>query len=554
MLDHETRTTILKLHQKGHGKKKIAREVKVSLGAVKQVLRSGQAEVPALDRPERLTPHLERIRGLFVACAGNLVRVHEELAAEGVEASYPCLTAFCRRHQIGHGPKVPAGRYHFEPGQEMQHDTSPHTIRVGGQPRKYQCASLVLCYSRMIYAQVYRRWTRFECRVFLTEAIVALGGAAAQCMLDNSSVIIARGRGKDAVPADAMQALGERFGFRFVAHEVGDANRSARVERPFDYIENNFYPGRTFADDDDLNAQLRAWCDRVNRKPRRALPSPPIELWAAERPALRPLPLFIPEVYDVHPRRVDVEGFVNLHHNRYSVSGALIGRQVEVRETAQRVRVYDGHRLLADHARLPHGEGTRSTLPEHGVVWRPRTPAPHGPEERLLRATDPDLAALCDLLRKRHGGAAVRAIRRLHRLYLDYPTASLVAATRQAVTYGLCDLGRLESMVLRAVAGDFFRLPTGDDTPPTSTLPQERPCDPKDSTKQEHPPGDEPPAGPRDDELDIDLDLDDEPSGPELPEPGEGGDQLALDLESITADEDLELDIVVVDDDDPDHG
>lgn len=168
-------------------------------------------------------------------------------------------------------------------------------------------------------------------------------------------------------------------------------------------------------------------------------------------------------------------------------------------------------------------------------------------------ATDPGLAALCDLLRKRHGGAAVRAIRRLHRLYLDYPTASLVAATRQAVTYGLCDLGRLESMVLRAVAGDFFRLPTDDDTPPTSTLTQERPCDPKGSTKQEHPPGDEPPAGPRGDELVIELDLDDEPSGPELPEPGKGGDQLALDLESITADEDLELDIVVVDDD-PDRG
>jgi hypothetical protein len=31
-----------------------------------------------------------------------------------------------------------------------------------------------------------------------------------------------------------------------MAHQPGDKNRSGRVERPFHYIENNFYPGRTF--------------------------------------------------------------------------------------------------------------------------------------------------------------------------------------------------------------------------------------------------------------------------------------------------------------------
>ncbi|MEL6185075.1 MAG: hypothetical protein AAFU79_10660 [Myxococcota bacterium] len=65
-------------------------------------------------------------------------------------------------------------------------------------------------------------------------------------MIDNSSVIIAQGRGKDARPTPAMQALAHRFGFRFEAHAVGHANRSGRVERPFRYIENNFYKGRTF--------------------------------------------------------------------------------------------------------------------------------------------------------------------------------------------------------------------------------------------------------------------------------------------------------------------
>ena len=46
--------------------------------------------------------------------------------ARGATLSYPALTAFCRRHGIGHDPPEPAGRYDFAPGQEMQHDTSPH--------------------------------------------------------------------------------------------------------------------------------------------------------------------------------------------------------------------------------------------------------------------------------------------------------------------------------------------------------------------------------------------------------------------------------------------
>ena len=83
------------------------------------------------------------------------MRVHEELVAGGAELSYPALTAFCRRHGIGQRAAVPAGHYHFAPGVEMQHDTSPHEVELGGRKRKAQTASAVLCYSRMLFFQFY---------------------------------------------------------------------------------------------------------------------------------------------------------------------------------------------------------------------------------------------------------------------------------------------------------------------------------------------------------------------------------------------------------------
>jgi hypothetical protein len=74
------------------------------------------------------------------------------------------------------------------------------------------------------------------------------------------------------------------------------------------------------------------------------------------------------------------------------------------------------------------------------------------------------MAAMVDALQKRHGGRATRTLMRLHRIWLDYPTEPLRSALIVALEHGLFDLDRIETLVLRHVAGDFFRLPTGNDT------------------------------------------------------------------------------------------
>ncbi|MEN8185323.1 MAG: helix-turn-helix domain-containing protein, partial [Myxococcota bacterium] len=263
MLDEPRRQAILRLLLDGHGVREVARAVGVSRNSVRRVRREGSASVPEILRLEQLDPHRERIEALVKGCQGNLVRVHEELEGEGVLVGYSTLTAFCRRHALTGRPKVRAGQYHFAPGEEMQHDTSPHDIVIGGRRRRMQCASVVLCYSRQMYAQVYPTFNRFYAKAFLTNALRRFGGAARRCMVDNTSVVVAAGTGPNARIAPEMEAFGERFGFHFAAHAVGHANRSARVERPFAYLERNFYPGRTFQDSADLNTQLAAWCEKV---------------------------------------------------------------------------------------------------------------------------------------------------------------------------------------------------------------------------------------------------------------------------------------------------
>src|SRR6266567_4064525 len=281
MLSQDQRTTIVELHAQGVSKREIARVLNISRLSVRKVLRANSAEVPKLLRPEKAEPHRQQILELLDSCKGNLVRVREELAASGVHLSYSTLTAFCRRHGIGQQPIVPSGNYHFQPGEEIQHDTSPHELELSGKRRKVQTASAVLCYSRILFFQMYPTFQRFDCKVFLTDALRYFGSVPTRVVIDNTHVVVLRGTGREMVPVPEMAAFAERFGFQFVAHELGDANRSARVERPFWFIEKNFLAGRRFASWQDLNQQARQWCDRVNatykkhiRAARREQPAP----------------------------------------------------------------------------------------------------------------------------------------------------------------------------------------------------------------------------------------------------------------------------------------
>jgi hypothetical protein len=423
--------------------------------------------VPELQCPQKAEPHRQQILELFEQCKGNLVRVHEELVASGgAELSYAALTAFCRRHGIGYAPPTPAGQYDFAPGEEMQHDTSPHDLELGGKKRKVQTASAVLCYSRMLFFQCYPNFRRFDCKVFLTEALRFMGGATTRVMIDNTHVVVLRGSGRDMVPVPEMAAFGERFGFQFVAHAIGNANRSGRVERPFHFIENNFLAGRTFRSWEDLNQRAREWCDKVNSTYKKHIRAVPRELFAVERLHLKPLPAWIPEVYRLQQRLVDIEGYVALNSNRYSVPVDWIGRRVEVRETRDKIEIQLDARRLVTHRRIAEAEHQRVMLAEHRPPrgQRDARPDPH-PEEKAIITAAPELADYVVGLKQRSRKVVTLALRQLLRLVREYPREPLLGAVREAGRYGLYDLDRLERMILRRVTREYFLLEgeSGDD-------------------------------------------------------------------------------------------
>jgi hypothetical protein len=317
----------------------------------------------------------------------------------------------------------------------------------------------------MLFFQCYPCFTRFECKVFLTDAAGYFDGSCAVTMIDNTHVVVLKGTGASMVPVPEMAAFAERYGFVFKAHEVGDANRSARVEGPFWFIKNNFFAGRSFCDWDDLNAQAREWCDKVNSTYKRRLRAAPRELYAMEKSYLKPLPTWVPEVYRLHQRVVDGERYVTLHTNRYSVPAEWMLRQVEVRETKNRVEISLDKRRSVCHRRLLEPTGRKVTLPQHRLPrgQRPKRRGP-SPEETAILQALPEISGYLKAFKAKSRKQTTLALRQLRRMIREYPQQPLLAAVREAEHYGLFDLDRLERMVLRKIASDYFRLAGPGDT------------------------------------------------------------------------------------------
>lgn len=449
------------MQQQGLTYRAISRLLKLSRNTIRSVLAAG-ADVPPLQREEPWAERIPLVREIFARCGGNAVRIQEILKAEyDTDIAYSTLTRLIQTHAL-RKPIVRVGEYHFEPGLEMQHDTSPHKIKVGDTMVTAQCASLVLAYSRYLFMQYYPCFTRFEAKTFLKAAFEFMQGNCRRCVVDNTSVILAAGSGADAVIAPEMATFSRMFGFEFIAHRIGHADRKARVERPFFYIETNFLAGRYFNDWDDLNQQARRWCiDVTNKKEKRSLGMDPETAFIKEKPYLILLPAVLPPIYEHTQRGVDSKGFINLDTNRYSVPEKLIGKQVDVYKYLDAVRITYRHQDIAEHPRLAGKRYGESRLKNH------HTKIQYQQANLVLKQTEESLRACHEIvgnytseLKKHVRGAGVRQLNRLLALKHTYPLDAFIGAIQQASRYGLYDLHRLEELIIKFVAGNYFNLTT----------------------------------------------------------------------------------------------
>lgn len=135
-----------------------------------------------------------------------------------------------------------------------------------------------------------------------------------------------------------------------------------KVENGVRYLKQNFWPGRRFTDDVDLNHQVLAWCNKVSQRIHGTTGERPCDRRALE--SFQPLPA--PSVmakYVTETRSVSRDGFVSFDGSRYGVPWHLVGQEVQVRQMGAYVEVLHQGKI---RVQLPKALLPKTTVPLPG--------------------------------------------------------------------------------------------------------------------------------------------------------------------------------------------
>lgn len=447
MIEASKRKAIFLLHQQGMSVREIARRLGASRNTVRAVI-AQEGQMPKLLRVPKQAIDPDLLRTLHGQCQGWIQRVHEKLHEEhGLKIKYSTLTLLLRQLGISKPAASRCERVPDEPGAEMQHDTSPYTVLLAGQPVKVIASLLYLRYSKRRYLRFYRCFDRFKMKCFLHRALMYWRYAPKQCIIDNTNLARLRGTGARAIMVPEMEAFSKQSSFQFVCHAKGHPDRKAGEERSFWTVETNFLPGRSFHSLADLNQQALEWSTvRLEHRPQGKAKLIPAKAFEHEQAFLTPLPPHLPAPYQVHQRTIDQYGYVAFDVNYYWTPEPQRGL-VTVLEYEDRLALCQGAQILLEYTLAP--EGTQNQL------FRPAgTPPPRGqphnrkhssdPEEQRLRALDPAVGAYLDAVLQEPGVQRHVFLKRLHAFSQQLSRELFVQSLGRAHKYRIKSLDVLE--------------------------------------------------------------------------------------------------------------
>ncbi|MGB8652058.1 MAG: IS21 family transposase [Mycobacteriales bacterium] len=369
MLSVEDWAEIRRLHRaEGMPIKTIARVMRVSRNTVRAALRSDGPPKYERSGPGSIVDGVEpRIRELLQAWPTMPATVIAERI--GWDRSIRVLSDRVAELRPVYLPPDPAGRTTYLAGEIAQCDFwfPPITLPVGfGQTRpatQLPVLTMVTGYSRWASALLVPTRGAPDLFAGSWQLLVALGAVPRVLVWDGEGAVGRWRAGKPELTEDCQGFRGT-LGAKLLICKPRDPEAKGLVERFHDYLERSFLPGRTFTGPADFNAQLQAWLQLVNGRPRRALGCAPTDRIAADRAAMLALPPVAPVTGWRSTTRLARDHYVRLDSNDYSVHPAVIGRRVDIHADLGRVRVFSDGNLVADHERLWARHQTISA-PEH---------------------------------------------------------------------------------------------------------------------------------------------------------------------------------------------
>lgn len=298
MIGLEKRVLLKHYLDQGLSQAAIARELGISRRTVIRLVQSGELDRdldlppkygPRPPGPSKLDPYKAIIQQRLADYpALSSVRLLEEIQADGYAGCYSLLRDYVRSIRPRPLPEPP-NRFETPPGKQAQVDFAEFRLPWG----KRYALVVVLGHSRHKWFRFFDRQDMRSLFRGLEEAFHFFGGVPEELLFDQMKAVITRDLrllGGQLVLNEEFQRFAAHWGFKAKACRPYRARTKGKVERPIRYIRENFFYGRTFLNDADLDEQRSHWLEKANRRIHRTTNEVPLERFERdERHLLRPL-------------------------------------------------------------------------------------------------------------------------------------------------------------------------------------------------------------------------------------------------------------------------
>lgn len=328
---------VQELHRKKIPIAQIARELEMTRNTVKRLIKL--KEEPKYTRntyPSKMEPYMEKIIDwrTLPEYDFNGTRIYRELQKIGYDGSINPLYRALKRidEQRGDRTSVATVRIETPTGDQAQFDWSPYDMVIDQETKRVYCFTMILAACRkkaICFSLTCDGEAIYEA---IQELFDDLGGVTLELLIDNPKALVIDNnyQSEEEIRYNPKALLlAAHLGMELNACNCYWPRTKGKVEKPYQYIEEQFIKGNSFKTMEALNHEGKKFINAWNQKTHSTTRRVPNEYFEAEeKNVLLPLPIKRLRFKSLIKRIVSNDSYIHIDTNQYSLPVDYVAKTV----------------------------------------------------------------------------------------------------------------------------------------------------------------------------------------------------------------------------------
>lgn len=357
MKDVQDWIAVKRMHNKGVSIKQIARELKMSKNTVKRLLKlNNEPAYQRLSYATKVDDFKDKIKEWYVSPEYNFIgtRILKELKKLGYTGSIGPVYRYLKtlKEEKQKISSKATDRFETPMGDQSQFDWSPYKMVIGNEIREVYCFTMILCASRKkagLFSLTSDGEAIYEA---IQELFEKLGGVTLELVIDNpKALVISNEAGSETKYNLNALRMAAHLGTELNACNPYRARTKGKIEKPYQYIEEQFIKGNSYQTMTELNAAADEFFNEWNKMTHGTTKRIPDEMFDEEINYLLPLPgkRFLSK--SLTKRKVSLDSLISVDGKKYSVPVEYVDKHVQYRIIyGYKLEIYDDRLdIIATH-------------------------------------------------------------------------------------------------------------------------------------------------------------------------------------------------------------